>query len=64
MKKFLVIGNPIDHTLSPKLHNYWIKNNNLDATYIKQKLEEDDLEKLLIQVKEKKNSRHKCYSTF
>jgi len=54
MKKFLVIGNPIDHTLSPKLHNYWIKNNNLDATYIKQKLEEDDLEKLLIQVKEKK----------
>ena len=26
MKKiFLVIGNPIDHSLSPKLHNYWIK---------------------------------------
>jgi shikimate dehydrogenase len=26
MKKFLVIGNPIDHSLSPELHNYWIKN--------------------------------------
>jgi len=25
-KNFLVIGNPIDHSLSPKLHNHWIKN--------------------------------------
>ena len=25
MKKFLVIGNPIQHSLSPKLHNYWFK---------------------------------------
>ena len=25
MKKFLVIGNPIKHSLSPKLHNYWLK---------------------------------------
>ena len=25
MKKFLVIGNPIEHSLSPMLHNYWIK---------------------------------------
>ena len=33
MKKFLVIGNPIEHSLSPKLHNYWLKNNNLDAIY-------------------------------
>ncbi|MDA9957299.1 hypothetical protein N9D32_02370, partial [Candidatus Pelagibacter sp.] len=24
MKKFLVIGNPIEHSLSPTLHNYWI----------------------------------------
>ena len=30
MKKYLVIGNPIEHSLSPKLHNYWIKQNNLD----------------------------------
>ena len=54
MKKFLVIGNPIDHTLSPKLHNYWIKKNNIDAIYEKQKLEEGDLENLIFQVKEKK----------
>jgi shikimate dehydrogenase len=25
MKKYLVVGNPINHSLSPKLHNYWIK---------------------------------------
>ena len=32
-KKFLVIGNPIDHSLSPKLHNYWIKKYKIDAVY-------------------------------
>ena len=25
MKKYLVIGNPVEHSLSPQLHNYWIK---------------------------------------
>ncbi len=30
MKKYLVIGNPIDHSLSPKLQNYWIKLNKID----------------------------------
>ena len=54
MKKFLVIGNPINHSLSPKLHNYWIKKNNINAIYEKQKLEENDLENLIFQVKEKK----------
>jgi shikimate dehydrogenase len=54
MKKFLVIGNPIDHSLSPTLHNYWIKKNGIDAIYEKQKLNEDELEKLILQVKEKK----------
>ena len=34
-KKFLVIGNPIEHSLSPKLHNYWIKKNNIKALYEK-----------------------------
>ena len=54
MKKFLVIGNPIDHSLSPKLHNYWIKQNNINAIYEKKKLEEQDLENLILQVREKK----------
>jgi shikimate dehydrogenase len=54
MKKYLVIGNPIDHSLSPKLHNYWIKNNNIDAIYEKQKLNEDGIESLISNVREKK----------
>ena len=54
MKKFLVIGNPIEHSLSPKLHNYWIKKNHIKAIYEKQKLNETDLEDLILQVKRKK----------
>ena len=34
MKKlFGIIGNPIKHSLSPILHNYWFKKYNLDADY-------------------------------
>ena len=54
MKKFFVIGNPIEHSLSPKLHNYWIKTNGIDAIYEKQKLSENELEKFISQVREKK----------
>jgi shikimate dehydrogenase len=53
-KKFLVIGNPIEHSLSPKLHNYWIKKNNLEASYEKKLLEQDELKKLILDVKEEK----------
>ena len=54
MKKFLVIGNPINHSLSPKIHNYWIKKNNIDAIYEKQKLNETDLENIVSQIRENK----------
>ncbi len=53
MKKFLVIGNPIDHSLSPVLHNYWIKNNGIDAIYEKKKLNENELSQLILQIKKK-----------
>ena len=56
MKKFVVIGNPIEHSLSPILHNFWIKNNSIDAIYEKLKLNEDELEQQILQVKEKKIS--------
>ena len=56
MKKYLVVGNPIEHSLSPQLHNYWIKNNNIDAIYEKKKLDECDLKNLILQVKKKTNS--------
>ena len=54
MKKFIVIGNPIEHSLSPILHNYWIKNSGIDAVYEKQKLNENELEQIIFLVKEKK----------
>jgi len=54
MKKYLVIGNPIDHSLSPKLQNYWIKNYNIDGIYEKEKLNENQLEKLILDVRNKK----------
>ena len=56
MKKFFVIGNPIEHSLSPKLHNYWIKKNNIEAVYDKKKLNENDLKNIVYEVKEKKIS--------
>ena len=54
MKKFLVIGNPIKHSLSPELHNYWIKENNIQAVYEKKELNENELDKLIFETKDKK----------
>ena len=54
MKKYLVIGNPIQHSLSPKLHNFWIKENNIDAIYEKKLLNEKDIEELVEQVRKNK----------
>ena len=54
MKKYFVIGNPINHSLSPKLHNYWLKENNIDAIYDKKKIEEKNLQNIISEVKEKK----------
>ena len=56
MKKYLVIGNPIDHSLSPKLHNYWIKENNINAIYDKKKVDENELKNIISQVKDEKIS--------
>ncbi len=54
MKKFFVIGNPINHSLSPKLHNFWIKNNNIKAVFDKKKLEESEIKNFIQQIKEQK----------
>jgi len=54
MKKYLVIGNPIKHSLSPKLHNHWIKENNIDAVYDKKQLDEADIKGIISEVKEGK----------
>ena len=54
MKKYLVIGNPIDHSLSPKLHNWWLKENNIDAKYDKIKLEDHEIKNFIQTIKEQK----------
>ena len=54
MKKYLVIGNPIKHSLSPLLHNHWIKKNRIDSIYEKKNLESRELKDLFINIKQKK----------
>ncbi len=54
MKKYLVIGNPIDHSLSPLLHNHWIKKNKIDAEYGKKELHNSDLKNLVNEIRNKK----------
>ena len=51
MKKYLVIGNPIQHSLSPRLHNHWIKQNNIEAVYEKKQLEEADIQGVISEIK-------------
>ena len=54
MKKYLVIGNPINHSLSPKLQNWWLKENNIDATYDKIKLEVHEIKRFIQEIKEQR----------
>ena len=53
-KNFLVIGNPINHSLSPKLHNYWIKKYKIDAVYEKKLLNNNEIKDLIFNIKEEK----------
>ena len=54
MNKYLVIGNPISHSLSPKLHNYWFKQTKIEAEYEKRKLNDTDLGNVILEMKENK----------
>ena len=54
MKKYLVIGNPIEHSLSPKLHNYWLKKNDIKAIYEKKLINVGDLKNVILDIKQNK----------
>ncbi len=54
MKKYLVIGNPIEHSLSPKLHNRWIKENKINAIYDKKQINESDIEEIINELRKGK----------
>ena len=54
MKKYLVIGNPINHSLSPKLHNYWLKKNDIEANYDKQLIEKKNVQEIIEDLRSQK----------
>jgi shikimate dehydrogenase len=50
-KNFLVIGNPIKHSLSPLLHNYWFRKNKINCEYKKLKITQAAIKKILNKVR-------------
>jgi len=54
MKKYLVIGNPIEHSLSPKLHNHWFEKNNINAIYDKKQINEIDIKDIISELRNEK----------
>jgi len=52
-KKFLVIGNPIKHSLSPQLHQYWFGKNKISAEYKKLKIDQRQIKKILDKIRKK-----------
>ena len=53
MKNCLIIGNPVSHSLSPKIHNYWFKKNNIKGNYEKLSLKEDEIITVIKKIKNK-----------
>ena len=55
MKKLLfgIIGNPISHSLSPILHNYWFQKYKINAEYKLFKTENNEIKKVIDRVKKK-----------
>ena len=52
-KIFAIVGNPIEHSLSPVLHEYWFEKYNIDAKYELLKSNETDLKKITDKIRNK-----------
>jgi shikimate dehydrogenase len=50
-KNFGIIGNPIKHSLSPILHNYWFKKYKIDANYSLIDVEVNELPSIVSKIK-------------
>ena len=55
-KSYAIIGNPIAHSLSPILHNYWFKKYNIKANYSLLNIKEIDLKNLTKKIRDKELS--------
>ena len=52
-KSFGIIGNPITHSLSPVLHNYWFKKYNIEANYSLLNVTEENLKNVINKIRDK-----------
>ena len=52
-KLFAIVGNPISHSLSPVLHNYWFNKYNIEADYSLLNIEEKDIVNILKKIRNK-----------
>ena len=51
--KFAIIGDPISHSLSPTMHNYWFKKYNIDANYSIIQVRENEIPKIIDKIRKR-----------
>ena len=51
--KFAIIGNPISHSLSPIMHNYWFKKYKINAEYELLKIDKSEIQNVINKIKNK-----------
>ena len=52
-KKFGIIGTPLSHSLSPKLHNFWLGTNNLKANYSLLEIGKNEIKNIIDKIRTK-----------
>ena len=52
-KNFGIIGNPIKHSLSPVLHNYWFQKYKIEANYSNIEIYNNELSEIVKKIKDK-----------
>ena len=62
--KFAIIGNPISHSLSPTMHNYWFKKYKINAEYELLEVDKEidsinQIEELLAEIRSRRIKRVK-----
>lgn len=51
--KFAIIGNPISHSLSPIMHNYWFKKYKINAEYELLEIDKSEIQNVINKIKSK-----------